>query len=117
MVVQAARDRPHDHQEKFVNLSKETKVSQICESAGFMRKVSIGPYFRTIHDVNDGCGGKTGSCREYTLPREDQDSEPIGWIREHTKIGPVRQVRVTCCLDQHGIEIHVPSILQNGSYQ
>ena len=42
---------------------------------------------------------KTGSCREYTVPRDDQDSEPVGWIRGHTKIGPVLQVRVTCCLD------------------
>ena len=62
-----------------------------------MRKVSIGQYFRTIHDVNDGFGGKRGSCREYTLPRGDQYSEPTGWIRGHTRIGPVCQVRVICC--------------------
>ena len=31
--VQAARDRLRDHQEKFENLTKEIKVSQICESA------------------------------------------------------------------------------------
>ena len=29
-----------------------------------MRKVTIGQYFQTIRDVNDGFGGKTGSCRE-----------------------------------------------------
>ena len=53
---------------------------------------------------------------EYTLPRDDQDSEPLGWIRGHTKIGPVRRVRVTCCLDQYGMEIQVPSMSKNGSY-
>ena len=46
--VQAARDRLPDHQEKFEKLSREMKVSQICESAGFMRKVSIEQYFGTI---------------------------------------------------------------------
>ena len=51
----------------------------MCESSGLMRKVSIGQYVRTTHDVNDGSGGKTGSCGEYTLPRDDQDSEPIEW--------------------------------------
>ena len=35
-------------------------------------------YFRTIHDMNDGFGGKTGSCREYTVLRDDQDHELIG---------------------------------------
>ena len=88
-----------DHQEEVEHLSRETKVSQICTSAGFMRKVSVGQYFRTIHDVNDGFGIKTGSCREYRPRRDDQDSEPIAWIRGHTRIGPVRQVRVICCLD------------------
>ena len=33
-----------------------------------------------------------------------------------TKIGPVRQVRVTRCLDQYGIEMQVPSMSKNGSY-
>ena len=57
--VQAARDRLRDHQEQFEKLPKEIKVSQTCESTGFMRKVSIGHYFRIIHDVKDGLGGKT----------------------------------------------------------
>ena len=90
------------------NCQVRRKVSQICESAGFMRKVSIGQHFRTIQGVNDGFGGKTGSCREFTLPR-DQDSEPVGWISGRTRIGPVRQVETFCCLDQEGIEIQVPS--------
>ena len=33
-----------------------------------------------------------------------------------TKIGPVRQVRVTCCFDQYEIEIQVPSMSRKGSY-
>ena len=37
--VEAGRDRLRDNQQKFENLSKGTKVSQTCESAGFMRKV------------------------------------------------------------------------------
>ena len=51
-----------------------------------------------------------------TQPRDDQASEPIGWIRGHTKIGPICHVRATYCLDQYGIKIQVPSMLKNGSY-
>ena len=30
--------------------------------------------------------------REYTLPRDEDSSDPKGWIRENTKIGPVLEV-------------------------
>ena len=28
------------------------------------------------------------ACREYTMPRDAEASEPKGWIRGNTKIGP-----------------------------
>ena len=37
------------------------------------------------------------TCREYTLPKEEETSEPKGWIRGNTKIGPVLEA-TTCCL-------------------
>ena len=32
------------------------------------------------------------ACRECTLPRDEDSSEPKGWIRGNTKIGPVLEV-------------------------
>ena len=32
---------------------------------------------------------ETVTCREYTLPRDDKSTDPKGWIRGNTKIGPV----------------------------
>ena len=32
------------------------------------------------------------ACREYILPRDEDISEPKGWIRGNTKIGPVLEV-------------------------
>ena len=29
------------------------------------------------------------ACREYTLLRDEDTSEPKGWIRGNTRIGPV----------------------------
>ena len=37
------------------------------------------------------------TCREYTLPRKENLSEPKGWIRGNTKIVPLLEV-TTCCL-------------------
>ena len=37
------------------------------------------------------------ACREYILPRDEDTSEPKGWIKGNTKIGPVLEVTI-CCL-------------------
>ena len=75
--VQASRNRLRDDQEKFEHLTKEMKVTQTCETTGFMRKVALAQCFRTIHDIDDGFGGETGAHREYTPPRDHGDSEPV----------------------------------------
>ena len=54
-------------------LSNETQLTKACESAGFVRRVSIGMHYKTVHDLNNGgFEGKTGARREYAKPREDK---------------------------------------------
>ena len=54
-------------------------------------------------------------CREYTLPREKL-SEPKGWIRGNTKIGPVLEV-TTCCLQcKYGVKIRIDSLNKDHSH-
>ena len=36
------------------------------------------------------------ACREYTPPREDEASQPKGWIQGNTQIGPVLCLLNTC---------------------
>ena len=56
------------------------------------------------------------ACREYTLPRDENSSEPKGWIRGNTKIGPVLEV-TTCCLQgKYGVEIRIESINKDHSH-
>ena len=57
-----------------------------------------------------------GSCREYTLPRDDQLSKVKGWTRGNTKIGPVLEVAVSYHQGWHGIEIRIKSLLDDGSH-
>ena len=50
------------------------------------------------------------ACREYTLPRDEETSEPKGWIRGNTKNGPALEV-TTCCLQgKYGVEIRFVSM-------
>ena len=93
-----------DHLQRFKGLDPEAQVRRIYESAGLMRRVSVKMRYRTIEHVKDGFGNRTGSCREYTLPREDQNSGVELWIEGNTEIGPVFEVRRFCHLHVCGIE-------------
>ena len=54
-----------------------------------MRVVEVGQYFVTR---DAGEFQQTVACREYTLPPDDPASEPKGWIRGNTRIGPILEV-------------------------
>ena len=47
------------------------------------------------------------ACREYTLPRDEKSSDPKGWIRGSTKIGPVLEVTTSYLQGNYGVEIRI----------
>ena len=59
--------------------------------AGCLNVVEIGQHFMT-KDTADLSQFHAVACREYTLPREEEASQPKGWIQGNTKIGPVSEV-------------------------
>ena len=73
---------------RIEKLSQQDKLSKFCMDAGFLNVVENGQYFMT-NDTGDLTQFNTVACREYTLPREDEASQPKGWIQGNTKIGPV----------------------------
>ena len=56
------------------------------------------------------------ACREYTLPRNENSSEPKGWIRGNTKIGPVLEVTTSYLQGKYGVEIRIESINKDHSH-
>ena len=77
--------------EQIESLSPENKVSKFCKEAGFMRVVEVGQYFVT-KDTGDLRQFGSVACREYTLLRDDQSSQPKGWLQGDMRIGPVLEV-------------------------
>ena len=69
-------------------LSQQDKLSKFCMDAGFLNVVEIGQYFMT-KDTAELSQFRAVACREYTLPRDEEASQPKGWIQGNTKIGPV----------------------------
>ena len=80
--------------------------------AGFISVVEIGQYFMT-KDTGEQFFAK--ACREYTLPRSDESSQPKGWIQGNTKIGSVLEITTSCLYGKHGVEIRICSLRKDNS--
>ena len=80
------------YRERIEIFSQQDKLSKFCMDAGFLNVVEIGQYFMTKDTAEFSQFTDAVACREYTLPRDEETSEPKGWIRGNTKIGPVLEV-------------------------
>ena len=56
------------------------------------------------------------ACREYTLPRDEKSSDPTGWVRGNTKIGPVLEVTTSYLQGKYGVEIRIESTNKDNSH-
>ena len=90
--------------ERIEKLSEQDKLSKFCTDAGFLTTVEIGQYFRT---KDTGEQFHAVACREHTLPREEEASQPKGWIQGNTKIGPVLEVAASYLHGKYGVEIRI----------
>ena len=77
--------------ERIEKLSRQNKLSKFCIDTGFLTTVEVGQYFMTKDTEEFSQFTDSVACREYTLPRDEDTSEPKGWIRG-SKIGPVLEV-------------------------
>ena len=100
------------YEERIERLSQKDTVSKFCMDAGFLSVVEIGQYFMT---TDNGEQFYTKACREYTLPRNDGSSQPLGWIQGSMRIGPVSEVTTSYMYGKHGIEIRIWSLSQDNS--
>ena len=76
---------------KLNRFHQKTDRVNFCKEAGFMRVVEVGQYFVT-KDTGNFRQFQSVACREYTLPRDDQASQPKGWIQGNMRIGLVLEV-------------------------
>ena len=95
--------------ERIEKLSQQDKLSKFFMDAGFLSVVENGQYFMT-KDTGDFTQFHAVACREYTLPREDEASQPKGWIQGNTKIGPALEVATSYLHGKYGVEIRIWSL-------
>ena len=93
--------------ERIEKLSQQDKLSKCCMDAGFLNVVEIGQYFMTKDTGEFSQFTDAVACREYTFPREEEASQPKGWIQGNTEIGPVLEVATSYLHGKYGVEIRI----------
>ena len=101
--------------ERIEKLSQQDKLIKICMDTGFLNVVGIGQYFMT-KDTADLSQFHAVACREYTLPIEEEASQPKGWVQGNIKIGPVLEVATSYLHGKHGVEITIMSLSKDNTH-
>ena len=101
------------YEERIERLSQENRLSKFCMDAGFISVVEIGQYFMTTKDTGEQFFAR--ACRENTLPRSDESSQPKGWIQGNTRIGPLLEITTSYLYGKHGIEVRIWSLRKDNS--
>ena len=104
------------YQERVERLSQQNRVIKICTDAGFLTTVEVGQYFMTKDTDEFLQFTDSVACREYTLPRDENSSDPIGWIRGNTKIGPVLEVTTSFLQGKYGVDNRIESVNNDNSH-
>ena len=113
----ARKDLPlQQYGERIEKFSQQDRLSKFCMDARFLNVNEIEQYFRTKDTAEFSQFTDAVACREYTLPRDEDSSEPKGGIRGNTKIGPALEV-ATCCLHgKYGVEIRIWSMNEDNTH-
>ena len=104
------------YQERVDKLSQQNRVIKICTDAGFLTTVGVGQYFMTKDTEEFSQFTEPVTCREYTLPRDEKSSDPKGWIRGNTKIGPVLEVTTSYLQGKNGVDIRIEYVNKDNSH-
>ena len=106
----AKEDRLQKYQERVERLSQQNHVIKFCTDAGFLTTVDVGQYFVTKDTDEFSQFAESVACREYILPRDEKSSDPKGWIRGNTQIGPVLEVTTSYLQGKYGVETRIEPV-------
>ena len=113
--VPAQEDLFQKYQQRVERLPQQDRVFKICNDAGLLTTVEVGQYL-TKDTEEFSQFTETMTCRECTVPKDEKSSDPKGWIRGNTKIGPVLEVTTSYLQGKHGVEIRIESVNKDNSH-
>ena len=69
----AQEDLLQRYRERIEKLSQQDRVSKFCTDARFLTTVEVGQYFMTRDTAEFSQFTDSVACREYTLPRDEEE--------------------------------------------
>ena len=105
-----------EYKERVERLPQQNRVIKFCIDAGFLTTVDVGQYFMTKDTEEFSHFTKQVTCRECTLPRDENSINPKRWIRWSAKIGPVLEVTTSYLQGKYGVEIRIESVNKDNSH-
>ena len=104
------------YKERVERLPQPDPLIKICTDAGFLKTVEVGQYFMTKHTDEFLQFAEPVTCREFSLPRDEKSSDPKGWIRGNTEIGPVLEVTTSYLQGKYEVEIRIEFVNKDNSH-
>ena len=96
--------------ESFESMTLWSKFESLRTTAGFFHPVEQGSIYITTLYKEDGWRKCTSLCKEYTKPRNDEDSRPYASIDAYQQIGPILDIGIAKIDDVYGIEVQIQSL-------
>ena len=85
----ASGNRMLQNLKDFNSMPFMSKIEYLRTTAKFYHPIEKGNYYVTTTLDDDGWGKRTSMCKEYTAPRNREDSKPYASIDAEKEIGPV----------------------------
>ena len=95
--VPAQENSLQKYKERVEKLPQQDRLIKMCSDAGFLTTVEVGQYFMTKDAAEFSQFTEPVTCCEYILPRDEKSSDPKGWIRWNTKLGPYWESQPATC--------------------
>ena len=99
-----------DYERRFERLPEEQKLSKLCSEAG-LNLVEVGQFFFALPSPDEP--EIQSLCREYALPRDEEENCAKGWIEIDARFGPVLDIKVCKTIGRYSVEDKVPSLFED----
>ena len=91
-----------------------SKIEYLRTTAKFYHPIEKGNHYVTTTLEDDGWGKRISMCKEYTAPRNREDSRPHASTDAEQEIRPVLNIGIATVIDVPGIEVQVSSLSSPG---
>ena len=91
-----------------------SQIEYLCKKTKFYHPIEEGSFYVTTTLDDDGWGKRTTMCKEFSAPRNQEDSKPYASFDADKEIDPVLNVEIATIIDVLGIEVQVPSLSSPG---